>query len=148
MVRSCLPWALLSASLIVCSGCGEKPPANLKQTFPVKGKVLVDGQPAADVQIDCLPATGIDKSNPSVSTAKTDKDGTFALSTYKAGDGVPEGDYVLTFQWVTLKRFQQGGPEEDKLNGRYTNPQASTVKFTVKKGQPPLQLPDIELTTK
>jgi hypothetical protein len=150
MVRSCVPWVLLSTCLIVFSACGPKPPANLKETFPVKGKVLVDGQPAAMLMIDCVAAAGIDKANPSLATAMTEKDGTFSLSTYKAGDGVPEGDYVLIFQWVTLNRFQtpsNNNQEVDKLNGRYTDPQTSTVKFSVKKGQPPLQLPDIQLTT-
>ena len=76
----------------------------------------------------------------------TDKDGVFNLSTYVAGDGVPEGDYVLTFQWGTLNTFRHTF-EGDKLNGRYTDPTNSVAKFTAKYGEP-TDLGEIKLTTK
>jgi hypothetical protein len=136
---------LLLSSCIVCGACSGGRIENQKATIPVKGKVLVDGQPAANLTIDCVPAEGIDKANPTLSSAMTDKDGVFVLSTYKAGDGVPEGEYALTFRWGTLNTFRHDF-EGDKLNGRYTDPKNSVAKFTVKKGQP-TELGEIKLTT-
>lgn len=146
MFRPSLRIAILIFGPIVCCACGEKPLENQKATFPVKGKVLVDGQPAAMLTIDCVPVAGIDKANPTTTSAMTDKDGVFSLSTYKTGDGVPEGEYVLLFEWGTLNTFKHSY-EGDKLNGRYKDPQQSVAKFTVKKGQQPLELGEIKLTT-
>jgi len=131
------------------SGCGaEKHKYDAKATFPVKGKVLVDGQPASLVTVTCVPVKPADQSIPNA-TGLTDKDGKFALGTYKAGDGVPEGDYVLTFTWAALSTFKHtsaAANEGDKLNGRYTDAKTSETKFTVKKG-PPTDLGEIKLTT-
>ncbi len=55
---------------------------------------------------------------PTVSSAFTGPDGEFSISTYESGDGVPAGDYVLTFMWGQKEAFsgRYGGP--DKLGNR------------------------------
>ena len=132
-------------SVLLCS-CGPKGPPR-KETFPVTGIVYVDGQPAADLAIDCISLGEVDKTTPSHSQATTDKDGKFAFDTYQKSDGVPAGEYVLTFLWgkLNLMTMSYGGP--DKLKGRYSDPKKSEHKFTVEKGKqtPPLE---IKLTTK
>jgi hypothetical protein len=134
------------AMIVLLSACGGEP-GNRKETFPVTGQVFVDGEPAENLEVRCHEKNGLDKSNPTSSGTYTEKDGKFKISTYKSGDGVPEGDYALTFFWgqMNLISMSYGGP--DKLNDRYNDPATSTHKVVVKKGKP-ADLGRIELTTK
>lgn len=140
--------AAVAVVLLSLAACGEKVqgPAR-KPTSPVTGEVYVDGQPVTDLQVTCHDVKGLDKANPTDSLAITDEEGSFALRTYVEGDGVPPGDYVMTFYWGINKpgRGRYEGP--DKLDGRYDDPKTSQVKFTVDIGTP-TDLGRIELTTK
>lgn len=127
-------------------GCGGTPGEYRKPTSQVRGRVLVDGQPAEGLSITCLSTTGMDREHPTTSGCLTSTDGRFAISTYISGDGVPEGDYILTYQWGTLNVLTKSY-DGDKLNGRYTEAAASPTKFTVKTGEP-VDLGEIRLTTK
>jgi hypothetical protein len=132
---------------VLCS-CGEEKDPNRKATFPVTGKLTVDGAaPSSPVKIECHDVKGMDKENPTFSRAMTAGEGAFFLSTYVTADGVPEGDYVLTFEWVEWNAFSNnyGGP--DKLNGRYKDPKTSKVALKVD-GSGPVDLGTIELKTK
>ena len=84
---------------------------------------------------------------PTFSTANTDAEGKFKVSTYESGDGIPEGTYAVTFMWgqVNLMTMSYGGP--DKLNDRYSDPETSTFKVTVKRGEP-ANMGKLLLTTK
>jgi hypothetical protein len=126
------PAALLLAIAVGCSPQG--PPRT--PTYPVTGQVLVDGQPAADLAVFFTNVNGVDKNEPTYSTANTDADGRFKVSTYESGDGIPEGTYSVTFMWgqVNLMTMSYGGP--DKLNGRYSDAATSQFKVTVKRGEP------------
>lgn len=140
----------ITLSLLVsafCCACNNEPVRDFKQTTPVTGRVLVDGEPAEGLTIDCRSLAGPDTSAPTHSTGNTDKDGNFSLSTYKIGDGVPEGEYALLFKWGIIKNALRRQNVDDKLNGRYQDPQKSQVKFTVDDGQP-VDLGDIKLATK
>ncbi len=133
---------------LVTSSCGEKRDEGRKTTFPVTGRLLVDGKPpGSPVAVRCYPVEGIDKKQPTVSSAFTANDGAFQISTYESGDGIPEGKYILTFMWGKRNAFtmQYGGP--DKLKGRYSNKKKSQIKVTVTAGEP-VDLGTIELTTK
>jgi hypothetical protein len=136
------------AALLLLSGNGCKSRnADWKPTQPVTGVLIVDGNPAEGVQVTLNDLAGIDESQPTFSQTYSDKDGKFTLSTYEQGDGVPEGDYVLTFFWGQINplSMQFGGP--DKLNQRYSDPASSAFKVKVEKGKP-VDLGKIELTTK
>ena len=137
--------ALAVLCLWFCS-CGEKMP-DRKETFPVTGEVYVDGQPAAQLQVACHDVKGLDAAAPTVSSALTGPDGKFAISTYQSADGVPAGEYLLTFAWGTFNMISKsyGGP--DKLKGRYADHQKSQHRFTVESGKP-TDLGRIELSTK
>ncbi len=132
-----------------CLGCAKDLPQGppRKPTFPVTGLVLVDGQPVEILEISCHDVKRIGTDDSVIVTAYTDAQGKFELASYVAGDGVPEGDYVLTFLWGEMNILSRsyGGP--DKLKDRYKSPQESKVKFTAKKGTP-IELGKIELTTK
>jgi hypothetical protein len=140
----------LLAALGICllaASCGPKLPGNVKPTFPVKGELLVDGKAVADVAIACENVQGVDTTNPTMSSARTAADGKFAFSTYKEGDGLPEGEYVLTFTWREYSNVKHNFVGPDKLKGRYKDPKESKVRVKVEKGKP-ADLGRIELTTR
>ncbi len=148
MFRPAFRWFCLLLFVPVCIGCGggEEEPFR-KQTSVVKGTVTVDGAPPSSALIvECHPVGGIDKEHPSVSNGMTNDLGVFELSTYEKGDGIPPGDYVLTFRWQDYNMISNsyGGP--DKLNGRYSDPKTSEFKLSVK-GSEPIDMGIIELTT-
>ena len=146
MSYRCLSW-LLAAGIALPCACGKKDDGR-KPTFPVTGQVYVDGKPPdSPILISCHPVGGIDKANPTVSAARTGDDGKFSISTYKSGDGIPEGEYVLTFYWGKENLFTRsyGGP--DRLNGRYKDPKKSPWHITVKAGEP-TDMGRIDLTSK
>lgn len=145
MSASRLLWIL--SLLFVGVGCSEKPDPNQLKTFPVTGLVWVDGKPAESLAVNCHNVKGLNSKNPTLSQALTDKDGKFQIGTYNNGDGVPEGDYTLTYMWGGWQgiSMRYGGP--DKLNDRYNDPEKSPTKFKVEKGKP-IDLGKIELTTK
>ena len=135
---------LLLLALLLCS-CDSRDP-NWKETYPATGEVYVDGQPAGRLRVTCVNANGLDAESPTVSKATTDQDGKFKISTYEDGDGLPEGEYVLTFMWGEYNSISgYGGP--DKLKNKYADPKKSEHKFTVVKGEP-TDLGRIELTIK
>ena len=137
-----------AALAVVCLGlcsCAEKMP-DRKPTFPVTGRVQVDGQPAAQLALACHDVRGVDPLHPTVSSAITDQDGKFAVSTYQSGDGLPEGEYVLTFVWGKFDLISKsyGG---DGLKGRYMNPLKSACRCKVETGKP-TDLGRIELSAR
>jgi hypothetical protein len=124
-------------------GCGDG--LNRKAVFPVTGRILVDGEPVDQLAIKCFSTGGIDKEDPTISSTFTDAQGNFKISTYEEGDGVPEGEYILTVRWGQLNAFSMSY-DGDKFDGKYDQ-ENSNIKFTVTAGQP-TDLGEIELTTK
>jgi hypothetical protein len=138
----------LLAVLLCLSACSSEKGAPRKPTSPVTGQVLVDGQPpGSPIQVTCHSQSGIDSANPTYSSCLSADDGKFAINTYEKGDGVPPGEYVLTFMWgrMNLMSMSYGGP--DKLDGRYADPEKSEFVIGVVEGLP-TDLGTIELTTK
>ncbi len=135
---------LLSAVICVALCSCDRGPERVP-TFPVTGQVLLDGKPTAGIRVVAKSTTGVDKDHPLFPQAETDAEGKFALFSYVAGDGVPNGEYKLTFEW-----FKKGpnplstGP--DQFGGKYADPKDSKTSFTVK-GEP-VDVGTIELTTK
>lgn len=137
------------AVLLACS-CAEDDGIYRKETFPVVGQVTVDGQPPdTPIKITCHDMNGMDQEHPSVSWCMTGEDGKFEISTYEQGDGVPEGEYALTFLWGQMNLVSMGYGGPDRLNGRYTEPEESEHTFAVVAGETegPIDLGTIELTT-
>lgn len=139
---------LLSVAMVFAGGCGGGDAPSRKETFPVVGVVKIDGAaPGSEVQLTCHPAVGMDTSQPTISQSATDAEGKFSISTYVDGDGVPPGDYTLTFKWQEFNLFSREYSGADKLKNRYGDPAKSEFKFTVKPGEQ-LDLGVIELKTK
>lgn len=138
----------LCGLFLLLSSCGEETDPNRKTTFPVTGRVTVDGvAPSSPLTITCHDLDGIDQTNPTFSKCHTGEDGAFSMNTYETGDGVPEGKYALTFEWGQWNGISNsyGGP--DKLKKRYDDPKTSKVQFEVD-GSGPVDLGTIALTTK
>ena len=134
--------------LLSLSACGTSPPTGPRQeTFPVAGQVVIDGVPTEKVVVRFHNQKELGKENALVPSTETGKDGKFKVSSYAESDGVPEGDYVLTFFLREFDLLHMRYTGEDKLNDRYSDPQKSEIKVSVKKGQPS-DLGRIELTTK
>src|SRR5687768_8776191 len=102
MMRSAQSMGLAVLCLSLCS-CTKDESIDLvnsnKETFPVSGQVHVDGRPANKVFATCHNVKELDQENVHRTLALTDETGKLEFSTYQSGDGVPEGEYVLTFEW-------------------------------------------------
>ncbi len=139
-------------ALLSLSGCGETGPQGpvRVKTVPVKGKVVVDGagvELPKRVQIRANPV-GATVSEEATSGGIAEPDGSFSLSTYEAGDGLPAGEYKLTFQLVQVN-LMRGGVDGDDFNGKYDNPSTSEHTVTIsEESTDPIDLGAIELSTK
>ncbi|HEY7426857.1 MAG TPA: hypothetical protein VH682_21655 [Gemmataceae bacterium] len=143
--RSLIVFRLL-ALLLLCSlvtSCGK---SRFKPLYPVKGRVLVNGEPTADIDVRFHSLDDPDDQLVSPS-GTTDKDGEFTLSTYNANDGVPAGSYAVTMIW--LPKDKRGRPQMgklakiNKLPMSYSDPKTSGFKVEITKGDntlPPFEL--------
>lgn len=128
---------VLPALLIVAmAGCGIRP-ISIPKTTPVKGSVTLKGKPASGVLVQFHPkfSTGKLKFIPS---GETDATGKYVLSTGKPGDGAPVGDYVVTLRRNRIESDKQNSGielEVDEFKGKYSNPDQSQFKVTVKAGE-------------
>jgi len=150
MSARCLSWLVLAGTSIFLAACGSKEPqlpTPIKPVNKVTGKVTVNGKAEKGVAVAAMPIP-LQSENPTISSGSTDENGSFSLNTYKADDGVPAGDYVLTFKWGSFNPFR-GSISGDKFRGKYEDAnvvaeQFPNFKFTVKQGEA-LELPAIDL---
>lgn len=128
--------------LMLMAGCSSAKHISVPrhETTPVTGIVLVDGEPAAALTVECHPSTGSETIKHPV-IAMTDMEGNFAFGMYEAGDGLPEGTYNLAFVW------DANMVQKDKLNRAYADPNKTGYKVTVVAGESN-DLGTIELSTK
>jgi hypothetical protein len=140
------PAVLASMLLLVIgtllAGCGRSGPPRVI-THQAKGRVTYAGQPAAGAFVVLHPKNQPESLAPTP-TATVQPDGTFALTTYDAGDGVPEGDYVVTVQWrKTVKSGSDYVLGPNLLPAKYGRPETSDIVVHVAAGQS--ELPPIAL---
>lgn len=135
---------LMLSGVLVLTGCGpverdvtkEKIEAMtgepVKETVPVKGTVLIDGQPAAGVNLSAYAAGSVKEAAAQV---RTGADGTYCWTTYQPCDGLPAGEYKITF--TNIPDEGKGKKEgEDLFKGKYQDPSKSEYSLTVKTGEP------------
>jgi len=127
---------LVSLSL---SACGGDEPGR-RPTFAVRGRILVNGQPVKDLQVQAVSSAAPDKDHPVVPRGATDDQGRFELFTYKTGDGAPKGEYYLAIQWGGMR---DGEGVADRFGGWYAKPQNSPARFKVEGKE--LDLGEIQL---
>ena len=117
-------------------------------TTGVTGRVIVDGTPVpanAPLRVTCHLLSASKQTLKS--QALTGDDGRFEISTYEQGDGVPAGDYALTFFWGKMNIMTGGYDAPDRLGGRYQEATRSVTKFTVEESGDPIDLGDVVLTS-
>jgi hypothetical protein len=121
--------------------CGKKP----KPLFPTQGKLIINGQPAANVLVFFHPVDTTDP-EPTRSFATSGLDGTFKVTTRAQDDGMPEGEYIVTLLYEPvdspLSRPKGKPPTFDKkyndaktspLRAKITNQPMNTLEpFDVK----------------
>lgn len=107
-----------------------------KATYPVKGKVLVDGNPAQDLFVYLHPTDKNDP-NPVRPFAQTDENGGFVVNSYVGGDGAPLGEFIVTFEWpMRSGPFKNMFEGPDQLRGKYKQADSSKFRINItKQGQ-------------
>jgi hypothetical protein len=121
---------------------------NRKPVHPVRGKVMIDGVPAANVQLVFWRPDPKDKKGQKmvrVTDAFVEADGSYAMTTYTPNDGMEIGDYKVT---ATLREpfFEPSGKlGKNKLPERYATYEATELRASVKAG---VNVLDFDLTSK
>lgn len=130
---------LLAGTLIcltVCAiGCAAK--SDRVDVRPVTGKVLVKGKPAEGVTMAFYAeAPGPDGKKMPVPLGTSDANGEYRLTSYDPGDGAPAGSYKVAATWSEKPPANFTGVFEpkDRLQGRFANPEKSTLKAQVPEG--------------
>jgi hypothetical protein len=125
------------------SGCASR---GRKRVHPVRGRILVNGQPAAQAQVVLHPPEAAGEAAAEVvkPTGQTDEEGYFSLTSYAQSDGAPEGDYAVSVTWFRVaSRGKNDVVRYNALPQRYASPQTSLLKVSIQKDTrelPPLQL--------
>lgn len=110
-------------------GCSDR-----LKTYPVSGEIYVDNKPADGCVIYLIPTSGLPANAPRP-FAKSEKDGSFTLSSYLANDGAPAGQYTVIFQWPEPSAgvFASGFDGKDQLGGAYYEKEQSKFQVTIEK---------------
>jgi hypothetical protein len=133
------PRLIFAAVLLLGAACSG---GDRKSVYPVKGKVLFKGSPAAGAVVFFHPQDKSEK-NAVRPQGTVGPDGTFELTTYALHDGAPAGRYLVTVIWG------EPGPRGDDfkkelLPSRYGSP--STSKLTAEVREGPTEVPPFLLT--
>jgi hypothetical protein len=124
-----LPAVVLAFTL---ASCGE----SRKPVYPVRGKALFRGSPAAGALVIFSP---VGESDPNVVKPQgmVANDGSFEISTYGEKDGAPAGEYNVAFVWTVEEPKTKR--EWSPLPARYMSPEMSGIRVTVREGANDLQ---------
>ena len=135
--RRLYPVCLLVIALPL-AGCGRG--AAGRPQYPVHGKVVSQGQPAAGAIVVLHPVNQPDASR-FPPRGKTGKDGVFVVGSRLSNDGAAEGDYNVTLIWP--EEQDSKSPSEntppDRLKKRYDDVQHAQWRIHVKAGDNALE---------
>lgn len=121
---SIFPWCAAGLMVLVLPGCGPR-------LETVRGKaVLANGQPATGSQVVF---EGEFEGKPITARGDVREDGTFEMSTYAPGDGVPPGKYRVQVNPPPV--VNADAPASIPFSSKYLNFQTSGLEFEVKSGQ-------------
>jgi hypothetical protein len=108
---------LFGAAFILSKG---RRPSAEPILYAVEGKVLNNGEPAANLNVAFHPLDG--DRNRFCPVGRTDSEGTFRLTTRSGADGAPAGEYSVTFVWPDglIDECECPDPSlHDRLKGLY-----------------------------
>ncbi len=130
-------------AILVFSGCSG--PDDWKaSTYPTKGTITINGEVPVRAEIYLVSTNQLIDSRGSKPFAGVNPDGSFSMTTYKAYDGVPAGDYAVTIVWP----MNPNAPSPDRLGGAYDSVEEAPAKVTIVKGQnviPPIALKGVKI---
>jgi hypothetical protein len=109
------------------------------QKYPVRGVVEINGSPAQQVAVTFHHERADTPGNLRYPSAVTDANGAFVLSSEGDRDGAVEGNYKVTFAWMSSPDLDAF----DMLGGKFSKPESSlfTAQVPVEAGDlPPFQL--------
>jgi hypothetical protein len=121
------------------------PPAG-PETHPVRGRILLDGQPLPQASVVFHPLSE-ELSAVVRPSGQAGGDGFYTLSTYRSGDGAPAGEYAVTIEWrplIDTCDLPGSVPGPNRLPRRYSRPETSPLRVRVVPGNN--ELPPLELT--
>ena len=140
-----VPSALLAAGCPASSNLEDQPVV----PHPVTGTVMYDSKPAAGVVVTLFPMDApMVPRIPRNPKAVTKDDGTFAITTFKEGDGAGEGGYLVVLRWpgeADEKAEGEAEQDTDRLKGWY-DIKHSSFNIRVNPGDnhlPPFNLPKV-----
>jgi hypothetical protein len=143
MPRAARP--LLFVLPLLAAGCGKD---DFQKVYPVKGKVTVDGQPAADCHVYLHRTFDDPHPRKVIPYGLTDATGAFQITSYVTGDGAPEGEYVVGIEWRTRSGLLGNNYEgPDLLDGAFGDKVANKARpgFIVQVGRGPVEIPPFDL---
>ena len=133
-----ISFALIFSAVV---GCGSS--KSREQFTKIKGRVLVDGQPASGVMLTINPVEG----QGTLATGISDEQGMLTVSTFDAGDGLRAGDYQVTCQWGEFDMMSRQY-KDDRLSGKYSDASKSEILWTVSGEDPTQEVGEILLSTR
>jgi hypothetical protein len=130
---------------VVACGCGGN--VATVPLYETSGKVTVQGQPADGAKVVFYPTSSeLQGPRMPIPAGMADATGTFQLQSYEPQDGAPAGEFKVTVIWpepIPPNVDQEMYQPKDRLQGRYSDPQRTTIKATIPEGGgeiPPFQL--------
>ena len=146
--RLCTLLAVAGISICFTSCTSEDRSAGISKlpTYPVSGQVYLNGEPAKGAAVILHLQNPTEQkpgapSHPQEVTGKVDEQGNVQFRTYELNDGVPAGEYAVTFVMKERRPYGTfGNPESaanvnpDKLGGKYSDPDTSEHTLTVAEG--------------
>jgi hypothetical protein len=113
MNRKVFVLLIAASGALGLAGCGH--PAGL---FPVSGKVLYNGEPAAGALVyfhwegpPPVPAS-------TIAFGIVEEDGSFYLASDGQGDGCPPGKYAVLVEWKSKSEVPVAQPKPSRLKGK------------------------------
>lgn len=135
----CFRWLCSATAFcaLICGGCGHKGPT----VAPVKGKVLLNGQPLSTGRVITLPSGGRG------ATGNIRSDGTFELWTFGENDGATIGTHKVGVSAFAPKSGggAESGNGKSLVPARFMNPETSGLTVEVKASGD--NAPELKLTS-
>jgi hypothetical protein len=141
-MRHCLLATAALGSLLLAS-CG-----NSRALYPVRGKVLCNGEPAVGATVTFVRKDGADPLHEPTPQGVVAEDGSFTLAG-PGGEGVAPGEYAVLVEWKEGAEAKRGRAPAlgapDRLKKRYLDPNKPLLTTTVEPKSNDLPPFDLEL---
>ncbi len=118
---------MMIATILLLAGCSNKPSWQV-DTYPVTGKITVNGQPAPHSVVMFHYIGEPPDKRKSIPFARADQFGTYTLTTYNEGDGAPVGEYAITAYWPP-----DPSANIDQLKMKFVDPKNPVKVITVQR---------------